>query len=125
MITIKHYGNFTKTSNFLNRITRTGLYSDLHHYGELGVLALSAATPRDSGKTADSWYYDVETTNTGISLVWKNRNISKYIPVAILIQYGHGLENGGYVQGIDFINPALKPIFKDISDSVWRDVHNS
>ena len=121
-ITIKHKGEFKKTSNFLARITNTGVYKDLRKYGEEGVAALANATPIDTGETARSWYYEIEKTSTGISIVWKNRNLNKNVPIAVLIQYGHGTATGGYVRGIDYINPALRPVFKSIADSIWKEV---
>ena len=122
MIVIKQKGDFKKTSTFLNRITHTGIYRNLDFYGRKGVKALSNATPRDSGKTASSWYYDIKTSKDGITISWYNRNLNKNVPIAVILQYGHGTRTGGYVKGIDYINPALRPIFDEIADQVWKEV---
>lgn len=91
-------------------------------YGEMGVEALRKATPRDTGKTSESWYYEVKEDKGGVTIEWSNRNINKYINVAVIIQYGHGTGTGGYVKGIDYINPAMRPVFDDIVDGLWKEV---
>ena len=124
LLTMKQKGDFKHTETFLNKMLKRDYKSVLHKYGERGVAALKAATPRDTGKTAESWYYEVrenERTKT-VSLVFLNSNTSNGIPIAILIQYGHGTRNGGYVQGIDYINPALVPIFDELSKEIWKEV---
>ena len=95
----------------------------LNSYGEQGVAALSNATPKRTGLTASSWSYEIEQTSTTITITWKNSNMAREaIPIAILIQNGHGTRTGGYVQGIDYINPALKPIFEEIAENVWKEL---
>lgn len=95
----------------------------LSKYGEMGVQALVEATPKRTGETANSWYYEILETPTGVSIVWNNSHVEKgYANIALLLQYGHGTRNGGYVQGIDYINPALAPIFEKIAKSAWEEV---
>lgn len=122
MITIKSKGDLSKTYNFLKRAQARGFLSKLKKYGEEGVAALSAATPVDTGKTAASWTYVISDTKDGVTITWKNTNIVNGIPIAIILQYGHGTRNGGYVQGRDYINPAIQPIFDKILDSAWKEV---
>lgn len=122
MITIKHRGDFKKTDNFLAKILKRDYLSILQKYGEEGVIALSKATPYDTGLTADSWYYEIEDTNKGLRLYWKNSNVNKGVNIAVILQYGHGTGTGGYVEGVDYINPALKPVFQKIADGAWNEV---
>lgn len=119
MITFTNRGNFAKTFDFLRaqkKLTRTAL----EYYGQKGVEALSRATPKDTGLTSRSWYYEIVPAKGGATLQWLNSNISKYVPVAILIQYGHATGTGGWVEGVDYINPAIKPIFDELSEYVWK-----
>lgn len=95
---------------------------NLNRYGQEGVDALTAATPRDTGTTAESWSYEIKRTNNSVTIYWNNSNAPYGVPVAVLIQYGHATRNGGYVQGIDYINPALKPIFEKMAENIWREV---
>lgn len=125
MITIKHKGNFERTGGFLKRILRLDIKRHLMECGEEGVKALRAATPIDTGLTADSWRYEIEKTSSGYSITWKNDNINEGVNIAIILQYGHGTRNGGYVKGIDYINPALKPVFDELAETVWTEVRNS
>lgn len=98
-------------------------YKDtLASYGERGVKALAAATPKDTGKTADSWTYSIEEGKGTVSIVWSNTNVNKGLNIAVLLQYGHGTRNGGYVQGRDYINPALRPLFDEIANKAWEEV---
>jgi hypothetical protein len=122
MIKITSRGDFKKTTDFLDRLKRREIYRDLNKYGRLGVEALSRATPRETGLTANSWHYRVFMgRRPGIE--WYNTNMTDVsVPVAILIQYGHGTGTGGYVAGRDFINPAMRPIFQQIADDVWKKV---
>lgn len=125
MITISQKGDFSNLSSFLERAKAALRISCLDKYGRLGVDALSAATPVDTGKTADSWSYEIVRSddNESVSLIFNNSNMTSIgTPVAILLQYGHGTGGGGYVKGIDYINPALKPIFQNIADEAWREV---
>ena len=103
---------------------RLDINAILSHYGDEGVIALRNATPVDSGLTADSWYYEIENTKDGLSIHWNNRNVNKGVNIAVIVQFGHGTRNGGYVVGRDYINPALKPIFDEIADKAWREVSN-
>ncbi len=122
VVTIEHEGSFNNTMNFL-KWGKKIKFEDLARFGEEGVNALRSATPVRSGKTADSWYYQIVEDNGEIRLEWLNKNLGQgWAPIALLIQYGHGTRNGGYVQGIDYINPALKPIFDKIADRAWKEV---
>lgn len=122
MISFKHSGSFNKTDKFFKRV----LFSDYLHifnkYGVIGVNALSSVTPLDTGKTANSWGYKIQRSNKGVSITWTNSNMVDGIPVVILLQYGHVGKNGGYIQGLDFINPIMKPIFNKIIDDIWKEV---
>lgn len=123
MITFKHSGDFEKTEKFLKKASRKEYASRLDFYGKKGVQALKAATPVDSGETAASWGYKIVNTSNRLSIIWTNSNTTENgVPIAILIQYGHGTRNGVYVQGRDFINPAIQPIFDEISDMIRKEV---
>lgn len=121
---IKADGTWSKTAKYLDAAQKIKLKltSMFDSYGKEGVIALSAATPVDTGNTAASWGYEVKTTDSSINLIWTNSNIVDGVPVAILIQYGHGTKNGGYVQGKDFINPTLVPIFEKMANQIWKEV---
>lgn len=121
-ITITQKGDFKKTTDMLNRITRAEYLRNLEKYGQEGVNALSSATPVDSGETANSWAYQVKQSRGSFSITWINKNIVNGVPIAIVLQYGHGTRNGGYVQGRDYINPAIQPIFDKIADKAWGEV---
>lgn len=122
MITFSHKGDFKKTFNFLNRCEKLD-FRDLMKYGQKGVEALRDATPKDSGLTADSWYYQITKRQDGsISIEFLNSNVVDGIPIAIILQYGHGTRNGGYVEGRDYINPAIRPIFDEIAEDLWKEV---
>lgn len=127
MIVIKHKGDFKKTTKFLNAVSGgKHIQKILDMYGRKGVEALSSVTPVDSGEAANSWYYETENRSGVYSIRWCNSSITyRGTPIVILLQYGHGTRNGGYVEGRDFINPAIKPIFDEISNSVWREVTRS
>lgn len=122
MIRFKQKGGFKKTIRFLKRAGNGDYLTGLNRFGEEGVRALAEATPVDSGKTALSWSYSINKDKQGLRLTWNNSNVNKGVNVAILIQYGHGMPNGYYVEGIDYINPALKPIFEKIGKRVWEEV---
>ena len=122
MIGFKQRGDFSKTNKYLERIRQASRLKILEKYGQLGVEALSKATPVDTGLTASSWYYKIETTNTSASIVFCNSNINKGVPIAIILQTGHGTRNGGWVQGRDYINPALQPIFDELVNRAWGEV---
>ena len=125
MITRSVSGNFKRTRGLLKSASRASIRSILNKYGRKGVEALSEATPKDTGDTAASWSYEVEYTADGANLYWKNSNINDGVPIALILQYGHGTGTGGYVQGRDYINPALQPIFDQIAESAWKEVRNS
>lgn len=122
MISIKQRGDFKKTEKFLQKSFGRDYLGVLEKYAQQGVSHLSAATPVDSGKTAVSWSYEIIQNNKSISIVWKNSNINNGVNIAIILQYGHGTRNGGYVSGRDYINPALKPIFDKMADAAWKEV---
>ncbi len=126
MISFKHSGDFKNIENFLKRATGTDdkIRRILSKYGNAGVAALASATPKDSGLTASSWGYEIVSSGTKHTIYWTNSNVVNGIPVAVLIQYGHATGNGGYVQGRDFINPILKPIFEKIANDAWGEVTN-
>lgn len=122
MITIKSKGNFKKTDNLLAKILKRDYVTVLTKYGQLGVEALRNATPVDTGLTANSWSYEIVEDSSGIKIYWKNSNIVKGVPIAVILQYGHGTGTGGYVEGTDYINPALKSVFEKIADAAWKEV---
>jgi hypothetical protein len=122
MITITQRGSFDKTERYLNRLKLEKVLAILNKYGEVGVEALSAATPLDSGETAHSWYYTTESRKGYYSIRWHNRHEDGGFPVAVMLQYGHGTGTGGYVQGRDYIMPAMRPIFEEIADAAWKEV---
>lgn len=122
MVVFKHHGDLSKTEKFLKNAANTHIYDILKRYGEKGVKALQAATPVDTGKTAASWSYSVEVTKSYVAIHWVNSNRVNGVPIALILQLGHATRNGGYVQGRDYINPAMKPIFEEIEEAVWREV---
>lgn len=122
MITIKSSGSYKNTYDFLNRIIQGSIFSDLDHYGRVGVDALSNATPIESGETAQSWRYKVVRSKTHTGIQWYNNHVVDGSNIAVLIQYGHGTGTGGYVTGRDYINPAIRPVFDSIADAVWKKV---
>lgn len=124
MIVITQSGNFNNTERFLNGAKKLDVKRILESYAKEGVRALSSATPVDSGLTASSWDYKINISKGSYSISWTNSNVVDGVPIAIILQYGHGTGTGGYVQGRDYINPALRPIFDKIADSVWREVSN-
>jgi hypothetical protein len=122
MISFTHKGDFKNTERILNGMKKLDYKRILHTYGQQGVNALYSATPIDVGKTADSWGYEILALKGKYSITWTNSNVVDGLPIAIILQYGHGTRNGGYVQGRDYINPALQPIFDKIADAAWREV---
>ena len=122
MIGFRQKGDFSKTYSFLNKYKKGVEIRSLEEYGRKGVAALSSATPVDTGETANSWYYKIEQSNNWIKLVFCNSNIQNGVPIAIIIQYGHGTRNGGWVQGRDYINPAIQPLFDKIAKDAWEEV---
>lgn len=123
MIRFKQRGDFKKTRIFLDKCRDiAGMDSIYETYGQKGVQALRDATPRDTGKTADSWDYKVTKLPSAIQITWTNSNRVNGVPIAIILQYGHGTRNGGFVQGRDYINPTLQPIFDELANKLWREV---
>lgn len=125
MLTIKHSGSTKKLERFLGRMKPDHLFRSLDALGRVGVDALVSATPIDSGVTADSWGYEVKVDRGRATIIWTNTSQNQGLPIVILLQYGHGTGTGGYVQGNDFINPAIRPVFDKIADEVWKVVKNS
>lgn len=124
MIKVSVKGDWSKTNRFLERALNVIHLGELDKYGRQGVDALSAATPKDSGKTADSWYYKIVRTKRGTKIEWLNSSQNDGVPIVILLQYGHGFQNGRFYEGLDFINPALKPVFEEIAENAWKELTN-
>lgn len=122
MIRFTQKGNFDKTTKYLKSVKVAVTKDLLERYGRLGVDALSKATPVDTGLTAASWYYTVEINKIRASLTFHNSNIQNGVPIAIILQYGHGTRNGGWVEGRDYINPAIQPIFDELAKKAWWEV---
>ena len=122
MISFRQKGDFSKLTSFLERTKETVYLGDLNKYGRQGVAALASATPVDTGKTASSWSYKIENNNGSISISFENSNVQDGVPIAIILQYGHGTRNGGWVEGRDYINPAIQPIFDQIVNDAWKEV---
>lgn len=122
MIVFRQKGDFRKTNKFFERVKEIFKNGELDKYGREGVEALSKATPIDSGITSKSWYYTIKRQNGIISISFNNTNINKGVPIAIILQYGHGTNRGGWVEGRDYINPAIQPIFDKIAEKAWREV---
>lgn len=122
MFTFSSKGDYGKVTKYLQELKKKSRMNILNKYGEKGVAALSSATPVDSGLTASSWSYDVKTSSNGSEIVFRNSHINKGVPIAIILQYGHGTGTGGWVQGRDYINPAIQPIFDQIAEEVWKEV---
>lgn len=122
MVTFSQKGDFSKLNGFFEKLKERVHIGDLNKYGREGVAALMAATPFDTGLTAMSWYYEIEHTDGTSSVNFYNSNVNNGVQIAVILQYGHGTNNGGYVQGVDYINPALQPIFERIADEAWKEV---
>ena len=122
MIKFRQKGDFSKLTRFLERAKEAVRLGDLDKYGREGVATLASATPVDSGLTASSWYYTIEHKNGSSSINFHNSNIQNGVPIAVILQYGHGTRNGGWVEGRDYINPAIQPIFDRIANDAWREV---
>lgn len=122
MFRMSQKGDWAKTTRYLERMKRLQLASVLNRYGQMGVNALANATPTESGLTAASWYYEVESGRGRHSIAWYNSNVNQGVPIAIILQYGHGTGTGGYVRGRDYINPAIRPVFDHIANEVWKEV---
>lgn len=122
MIKFRHKGDFSKLTGFFEKAKEAVKLGDLDKYGREGVAALKSATPVDTGRTADSWYYKIEHKDGTAKLSFYNSNIQNGVPIAIILQYGHGTNHGGWVEGRDYINPAIRPIFDKIANEAWREV---
>lgn len=122
MIRFKHRGNFNILEKFFIRMSRSKYLEVLERYGQAGVDALSSATPVDTGETAQSWQFFIEHGRDKTAIYWTNTSSSDGVPIAIILQYGHGTGTGGYVQGRDYINPAIAPIFDELAGQAWKEV---
>lgn len=119
-ITVK--GEWKKTDKFLERVKNLFKHGVFDKYGKMGVNALQSATPRDSGRTSSSWSYKIVRSSGKVSIVWSNSNVNKGVPIAIILQYGHGTGTGGYVSGRDYINPAMRSVFDNMAEDLWKEV---
>lgn len=122
MISFRHKGDFSKTTQYLKRTGKVPHRDILDRYGREGVAALASATPVDSGQTANSWFYEIEQSAGSSVIRFNNSHINKGVPIAIILQYGHGTGTGGWVEGRDYINPAVQPVFDRLVSEVWREV---
>lgn len=122
MITFRQKGDFSKLNRYFERIKEVIKIGELDKYGREGVAALASATPKDTGKTAESWYYEINRQNGSVSIDFFNSNVNKGVPIAIILQYGHGTRTGGWVEGRDYINPSIQPIFDRLANDAWKEV---
>jgi hypothetical protein len=122
MISFRQKGNPSKLTRYLVKVKDAANVRDLDRFGKEGVAALASATPADSGETASSWYYEVTRKRGSATITFFNSNIQNGVPIAIILQYGHGTRNGGWVRGRDYINPAIQPVFDKIANEAWREV---
>ena len=122
MISFTSRGDWSRTDRWLSRLAKGDFYKRVEAEAQRGVDALAASTPQDSGKTAMGWDYTITQSGSALEIEWVNNNVNQGIPIAVLIQYGHGTGTGGYVRGRDFINPAMRPIFDSSAENVWREV---
>ena len=122
MIRFRQKGDFRKATRYFERLREIVHLGTLDKYGREGVAALASATPVESGKTASSWYYEITNNGQTAKISFYNSNVNKGVPIAIIVQYGHGTRNGGWVEGRDYINPAIQPIFDRIAEEIWREV---
>jgi len=125
MLSVEVTGDFSKTVNWFNRVNKANYMQILNNYGVAGVNALASATPKDSGLTSESWGYEIAQSQGSYSIIWTNSHIVNGIPIAVILQYGHGTNHGGYVEGRDYINPALRDIFDKIAEETWKVVSGS
>lgn len=125
LIRLTSKGDFSNTFKFLKKMEKFQVTKILDKYGKMGVNALANATPLDSGKTAESWGYEISVKKEGATIHWTNTNQNNGVYIAVILQYGHGTGTGGYVQGIDYINPAIRPVFDKIVEEAWMEVVNS
>lgn len=109
-----------RTEDFLRKLQRNDIYKSLDSAAKMGVNALASASPKESGLASDSWGYEIERSGSSVTITWTNNDVENGFPVAIMLQYGYGTGTGGYVQGRDYINPAMRPVFDNIADKVWK-----
>lgn len=121
-ITVSHKGNFKKLESFLERVAELIKMGELDRYGKMGVEALAEATPKDTGRTSEMWDYEIIRNPKGVTISWSNSNVNDGVNIAVILQLGHGTGTGGYVTGIDYINPAMHDVFQDIADSLWKEI---
>ena len=122
MISFRQKGDFSKLTRFMERAKEAVRLGDLDKYGREGVAALASATPVDSGQTASSWYYEIQQGPGSVTITFNNSHFNEGVPIAIILQYGHGTGTGGWVEGRDYINPAIQPIFDEIAETAWKEV---
>lgn len=125
MFSFKSKGDWKRTEHFLKKASEFSPEKILEKYGERGVIALSQNTPLDSGKTASSWKYEIIQNGDNYELVWSNTNVNNHVNIAVILQFGHLTGTGGWVEGTDYINPALQPIFDEIADEAWKEVNKA
>lgn len=125
MLSFTVKGDFNRTESFLKRMMKADFFSQLESYAQTGVNALALATPVESGETAASWGYEIKKGRGSCTITWTNSNVNQGVPIAIILQYGHGTGTGGYVAGRDYINPAIQPVFDKIAEGVWKVVKSS
>lgn len=122
MIRFRQRGDFSSLTNYFQRIKEVIKFSDLDKYGREGVIALEMYTPKDTGLTSRSWRYRIEHGSETVSISFYNTNINQGVSIAVILQYGHGTRNGGWVEGRDYINPAVRPVFDKIAEEAWKEV---
>lgn len=122
MIRFVQKGNFSKLDHYFKRVTDTAKKINLERFGKKGVAALEKATPVKTGKTSQSWYYKIIKTKDSMTITFNNSNIQNGVPIAIILQYGHGTKNGGWVEGRDYINPSIQPLFDELAKEAWKEV---
>jgi hypothetical protein len=122
MITVENRGNYKKTEEFLTRALSLDILKKLEKYGEMGVNALSSATPKNTGLTASSWSYEIKNQNDHIELIFNNSNVNKYVNIAIILDQGHATRSGYWVEGRNYIEPAIQPVFDKLAEYVWKEV---
>lgn len=122
MISFRQKGDFSKVTRYLEKAKNGARLDILDKYGHEGVAALASSTPVETGKTASSWYYEIKRSKEETVIYFCNSNKNENVPIAIILQLGHGTGTGGWVQGRDYINPAIQPIFDKLADEAWREV---
>lgn len=122
IISVKQTGNFKRTDRFLHGLVEHHYMNKLRRYGRRGVEVLSAATPKDSGKTAESWSYEIEEEEGRTAIYWRNSHVVNGVNIAIILEYGHGTRTGGFVEGMDYIRPAIRPVFDEMAQEIWKEV---